>query len=97
MTDYEFKKAILKNMRELTSEIRALREVLSRPNIGDDAVSEDAKVQARTKKRLFKCARCFWEFETDSYTTTETEASYAFYKACPQCRDMVCMYEPKPR
>lgn len=95
MTDYEFKKAILKNMRELTTEVRALREVLSRPDISDDVVKENEEVRRRTKKRLFTCRRCNCEFETNSYTTRETNITYWFQAPCPQCKDTVSITETK--
>ena len=67
MTDYEFKKALVKGLRELTAEVRALREDLVRTDKERAAISEAKEIEFPIKERLFKCSYCGFETTTISY------------------------------
>lgn len=86
MTEYEFKKGLLKSLRELTGEVRALREVLSRTDEDRKIIQEVKETESLTKTRKFKCTHCGWEDYTDKYKIGTDGAGKKFpYIYCAVC------------
>lgn len=85
MNDYEFKKALLKTLRELTAETKALRLAVTDafPKVDINRVSR----RDSCKTRHFRCTCCGFEEDTHVYEMRDGKA----VRTCPECLDF--MYE----